>query len=193
MNPFANRLDERLAQQSLTPDGICVARRLATDPHGILLRSAAAIVAPMINGDDDKAHAVLVELGAKKLLRQDTSGPEPRIFFDHAAIGLTEEEASACLSVLDQLQTIGGPHSTEGMASLKAFFQSESPISLVLSITSHDVFTDLQDRADRGRLTFFVLPSRSCVQQNLHAHYDEVLQNWTTFLVKGNEIGRAHV
>lgn len=186
MEAVHGRLDYLLNERALSPNAQRVARRLATEPHGVLRKSAAPIVAPMVNGGDDTANAILLELATKGLLREEVIGSEVWLIFDHAALGLTPEEASACVSALNQLQTIGAPHSPEGIASLKEFFMSEPPIFLALSVTSHDVFTELQSRSDHGRLTFLVFPSRSHVPQSLHAHYDEVLKKWITFLIKGN-------
>jgi hypothetical protein len=157
---------------------------IALDDYGFQLSAAPSILAASINCPvADCSHLLTVLMGAGFLLTVATDS-HTRVVANYTKLGISEEYRQALRQGRPTpFEQLDAPHSAEAMATLHALFLEETrPIYLGLDITAPTVFEKLAERSRKGLMTVFVMPHRSLIPPERHAHYNEIRRQWVTFV-----------
>lgn len=188
-------LKELVATKGLPAGQADILETLALDDYGFQLSAAPSILAGSLNRSAEDCSEALTALSGTGLVLTVSNDSHLRIIANYQALGATEELRQALRQGHPTpFEQLDAPHSAEAMATLHALFVEEpQPIFLGLEMTAHRVFQKLTERAEAGRMTTFLMPHKSLIDEGRHRQYDEVLHAWKQFLRNLTGRGRSAV
>ncbi len=157
----------------------------AQDPHGIERDAAASIVASSLDIPLDEANRVILEIFGKHLFVENNGNP-PHVLANYHKLGIGDQARALLVQRRIPFENHGAPHSGRSMGGLVDFFdESMNKIYVGLEVTDPIIFSRLQDRAEAGRKTIFLIPRRRDLPTSKQRHYREILWSWVTTIREG--------
>lgn len=153
---------------------------LILDADGVPVDKAAEILSGVLRASQADTLKSLNELvDAKMLIEHDG-----RYVVAAGACAFVDDKLLTLARLAEQdLEILGAPHSQEAMSTLvETFRDEEEPIVVAMAITHPNVFDGLLQRAEKGRITYFLMPRLTGVAPEQHAHYVEVMAAWKKLL-----------
>jgi len=189
------QLSEAVSREGLASFDAEVLMKMARDPHGLDEDAAAWFVASITSRSHEEcSRAIIHLLGRGLLIQVDENGVSKRLFANFERLGLDEATRQALLRESLPFEVLGAPHSPKAMETLNSFFREErEDIYLGIEVTHHDIFRELNARANARKSTVFLMPRKRHVSTSRKEHYDEVLKDWIGFIQNGPRERRTYV